>query len=76
MKPADTVAHIRPICDVRVIEAGKIRKKGPKGTLKRDANINEDKSFLLNQINVSNSSLLRMLVPDLQLFFLNHLNDL
>ena len=45
MKPADTVAYIRPICDVRVMEGREIREKRAKGTLKRDADeINEDES--------------------------------
>ena len=45
LKPADTVAYIRPICDVRVLEGREIREKRAKGTLKRDADdINEDES--------------------------------
>ena len=45
LKPADTVAYIRPICDVRVMEGREIREKRAKGTLKRDADeINEDES--------------------------------
>jgi len=44
-KPSEIVAHIRSMCDIRVIEAGEVRKKGPKGTLKVDADdINEDES--------------------------------
>ena len=45
MKPADTVAYIRPICDVRAMEGCETREKRAKGTLKRDADkINEDES--------------------------------
>ncbi len=37
LKPADIEAHIKSIADIRVIEGGEARKKGPKFSLKRDA---------------------------------------
>ena len=56
-KPADIVAHIRSVCDIRVIEAGEIRKKGPKSTLKIDADdINEDESEYGSEVESEDES--------------------